>query len=56
MKEPPTKAPADFPEKEIARRRDETVKRMIATPPKTQRGAPKRASQSSSRSKGKRGS
>lgn len=42
---------------EIARRRDETVKRMIATPPKTQKGAPKRAPRnSSSSSKGKRGS
>lgn len=42
-------------QQEIARRRDETVKRMIKMPPKTQRGAPKRAPQSSS-SKGKRGS
>jgi hypothetical protein len=39
---------------EIAQRRDETVRRMIATPPKTQKGAPKRTPQSSS--KGKRGS
>jgi hypothetical protein len=43
-------------EEEIARRRDETVKRMIATPPKTQKGTPKRPPQSSSKSKGKRGS
>lgn len=41
-------------EKEIARLRDDTIRRMIATPPKTQKGAPKRAPQSSS--KGKRGS
>jgi hypothetical protein len=40
---------------EIARRRDETIKHMIKTPPKTQGGAPKRAPQSSS-AKGKRGS
>jgi hypothetical protein len=46
----------EFSDQEIERRRDETVKRMIATPPKTQKGAPKRALQSSSRSKGKRGS
>lgn len=28
---------------DIARRRDETIKRMIATPPLTQKGKPKRA-------------
>jgi hypothetical protein len=39
---PPTTAPADFSEDEIARRRDATVKRMIATPPKTQKGELKR--------------
>ena len=44
----------EYPPEEIARRRDETAKRMIAMSPKTQKGAPKRASQSSS--KGKRGS
>lgn len=38
---------------EIAGRRDDTVRRMIATPPKTQRGTPKRPPSSS---KGKRGS
>ena len=40
--------------REIERLRDETVKRMIATPPKTQKGAPKRSPQSSK--PGKRGS
>jgi len=44
----------DYPPEEIVRRRDETLKRMIAASPKTQKGAPKRASQSSP--KGKRGS
>lgn len=33
----------DLSDEEIARRRDETIKRMIATPPKTQKGEPKRA-------------
>ena len=33
-------------EEEIARRRDETVKRMIAMPPKTLKGAPKRKDKS----------
>lgn len=33
----------ELSEEEIARRRDETVRRMFATPPKTQKGAPKRA-------------
>lgn len=50
MKDTEDRSPA-----EIARRRDETIKRMIATPPKTQKGAPKRPTQSSS-PKGKRGS
>lgn len=38
----PAKTDADFSEKEIARRRDETIKRMIATPPKTHKGDAKR--------------
>lgn len=53
---PPQEADADLSEEEIARRRDETIKRMIATPSKTQRGAAKRFPQSSPASKGKRGS
>lgn len=32
-----------YPDKEIERRRDETMKRMIAMAPKTLKGAPKRA-------------
>jgi hypothetical protein len=33
----------EYSEEETKRRRDETVKRMIAMPPKTLKGAPKRA-------------
>ena len=47
--------PEELDEAEIARRRDETLRRMIKMPAETQKGAPKRAPQSSS-SKGKRGS
>jgi hypothetical protein len=36
--------PEDPPnQEEIARRRDETIKRMIAMPAKTQKGKPKRS-------------
>lgn len=33
---------ADDPDGEVARQRDETIKRMIATPPKTHKEEPKR--------------
>jgi hypothetical protein len=52
---PDTGNESPLAEEEIARRRDETIKRMIKMPAQTQKGAPKRAPQSSS-SKGKRGS
>lgn len=35
---------SDHPDQEIARRRDEAVRRMIATPPKTLKGVQKRKS------------
>ena len=41
-------------EDEVAARRDQTIKNMIRTPPKTQKGAPKRTLKSSPN--GKRGS
>lgn len=43
MKRP--KQQDEYSEEEIARRRDETTKRMIAMPPKTLKGAPKRTAQ-----------
>lgn len=33
----------ELSDEEIAKRRDETIKRMIKMPPKTQKGEPKRA-------------
>lgn len=51
MKKP--KLETDYPEEEIERRRDETVKRMIAMQPKTLKGAPKRANGRKKRSDSK---
>lgn len=42
-KQPAEKAERPRSDEDIARRRDQTVRNMIATPPKTLKGAPKRA-------------
>ena len=39
---PPTKASSEFTEEEIARRRDETTRRMIATPRKPNADLPQK--------------
>lgn len=49
----PAKAKDDdkLSQEEIARRRDETIKRMIKMPAKTLKGAPKRAQPASQKAK-----
>lgn len=58
MTAPKSPPPATLSEADIARRRDETIKRMIATPPKTHKGKPKRPAQKDGppQKPGKRGS